>query len=889
MANFPPIALVRSEQLFIRRCVDVLVTLAVLYGFDRNGFQLKKTYDHWIYCASVCGDAVKFVKYKIAAYYVSNKQYWQTRHMELYGLSSTEFPYELELPADITAGFDKPNCLMGGRFYRWSRLLSRTQFGLFDSFLSSVLQSKKGMPRPDKSRLLLAEVDAFKTLTRKPVRPLVEWGQFSDKFKTDQDLSENSFGNQLRRTVRELFAGKKYTDADRMSPFFPSTSANYINNRNNGGALGLLFDDTNRRVVPDSGALDDAMLQAHPLGVNDPLNVIGQFQDNPDLVTDNYDILRSLDDLRSSVPLILTENLKIRSRVSPEIKELRNIFKDIPDDVLSHINTFLPNEFVRSNFPIVDITSLQETFSTMMERITKLAILEEPIAVPLALAEPLKTRVITKGPGLTYTVLKPLQRFLWSVLKDHKVFRLIGSPVTAEIIQEQLGAKLRDDMGFLSVDYKDATNQLHSWASDFVVDEICNVLSLHSDERELFFRAMTRHRIKEPSVTPPNILNQENGQLMGSVVSFPILCIINAALLRWTCELDQKRTYTLNDCSITVNGDDAVIKCTSRGYSIWKELCTFCGLSPSIGKVYFSRCFLNMNSTTFNYFPLGCGSYTTRRREVNGSYTDVVRNLHYQSVPYVNLGLLFGLKRSGRGEKAGLSSDLPSDNISSRAHQLINECPSSIIERVLCQYIHVNKTYLSRYSIPWFIPRTFGGMGLPCFGKYRPSNHDLRFARLIYEHPKDLKVPSLPPNTPWKVWEFVQKKYPEEVHQHSHGNCSYDQLWGYACVELLFTERFKHYFKGDVVTENTLRFYKQCERLWKSAHLLVQKGKFLVPEPFDPENYPTIYSRSHIKQLNIINRFDLLTLEGQHTPFQTSTTRKSWHWPVKLLQGAVRK
>lgn len=877
-AIYPPSVLPKEEQMFVRRCVDVLVTLSVLYGFNRDGFSLSQTYNHWIYCSSVMGDSLKFVKYKLAAYYVSNKSAVSKKQRSIFFFEEDKQPVNhpidelLELPISNLSALDNPNCLMGGKFYRWSRLLMRRDLGLFDSFITSVLQAKKGMPRPNSMRLRRAEIDAFKTLTTPvplPPQSLFDWADVSDRWGVDQFLNTGSFANQLRRTVREIFNGAKYSDADRQYPFFPSTSANYINNRQGGGALGLLFDDAN-------------LARLH---WNDDVNIhsrISHLDTNEDLISLNYHQLKS-------------KSSKRKRLIRKEIYDNTDLPDVLIDLILQYDDS--PKEIL-SEFPTVDFTALQDHFSSFMERLTNIAMLEQPLSLPLALAEPLKTRVITKGPGVTYTVLKPLQRKLWSVLKEHKSFRLIGTPVSAEILQDQLGAKLPIGQGFLSVDYKDATNQLHSWVSEVIANELSDVLGLTPNERTLFLRSLTGHILQSPEIqfvgeqehvlgvqpmaNPEHILPQQRGQLMGSVTSFPILCIANATILRWSVELDQRKTILLRDCPLTVNGDDGVIKCSPQGLRLWKQIANFCGLEPSVGKVYYSRSFLNMNSQSFNYFPSGAGSYYFWTKEPNGAPREVSRTKHFESVPMINLGLLFGLKRSGKGEVAGLGSDTISDNISSRAHQLINECPSKLTERVMCQYIHINKKYLSKYRIPWFLPRNLGGIGLPIVGKYTPTDRDLRFCRLIYQNPDLLKVPSLPPNTPWRVWEAVQKRFPQRVLTHAHGNCSYDQLWGMACVELLFRNKFSSYFKGDHISENSLRYYRQLENLWKKSFNCVKKGVLKVPEPFTIDTLPVVLSTTHIKQINIISRYDLLFPDnwGQYTDI-TNYKLKSWGYHLE--------
>jgi hypothetical protein len=268
-----------------------------------------------------------------------------------------------------------------------------------------------------------------------------------------------------------------------------------------------------------------------------------------------------------------------------------------------------------STVPIVNDKKLHDVFIDLYLRIRDLAKEEIPLAKPLALAEALKTRVISKGPPFLYTVLKPLQVKLWSVLKSHPCFSLIGKPVDDMYVQERMGAKLKDDQIFLSVDYTDATNEMYSWVSDVIVNEIVDCLSIPDDEAFMFKTALTGHILEYNG----EVAKQERGQLMGSIVSFPILCIANAAICRMALEADQSRVFTLRDCPLAINGDDAIMKMTRKSVKIWETIGSYCGLSPSIGKVYESNRFLNINSTTYNYSSEGFSTF-----EVINPVTDVV-------------------------------------------------------------------------------------------------------------------------------------------------------------------------------------------------------------------------------------------------------------------------
>jgi hypothetical protein len=85
------------------------------------------------------------------------------------------------------------------------------------------------------------------------------------------------------------------------------------------------------------------------------------------------------------------------------------------------------------------------------------------------------------------------------------------------------------------------------------------------------------------------------GQLMGEPMSFPILCIINAAGCIVGAGL-KVEDVLMKRGPLVVNGDDVGMILEKDRYENWCKVVTAIGLSPSVGKNYLSRDFLIMNS-----------------------------------------------------------------------------------------------------------------------------------------------------------------------------------------------------------------------------------------------------------------------------------------------------
>jgi hypothetical protein len=754
-ALFPPRRLRKEQERFVRRCVDVIYALLRVYGFDDEGCKRKSTYDHWVYGAACCGDPVKYVKWRCAAYYSYHKGQ--------------------ELPPAPSVAFERPGVIAGAVAYRFLSVMKNDDSALFESFITSVLYSKKGMPRPDKVFVQEAERKAFAKLTKPvPTKPVFmkDWADTVEKVRgpnIESLLTVKSLCDQIRRTVHEIFEGSEYTEEDRVKPFFPSTSANYINTRSLGGAVGSILDDP--------------------------------------------ELLRGL---KLSDDLIRTEVIRTR----------------------------------RSVLMSCDVSSLKQRFRTLYKRIVDKAATELAVATPLGLPEALKARVISKGPPYLYTALKPLQRKMWSVLSKHPAFMLTGRPVDAWYVQKRMGKKLFEDESFLSVDYADATNEMMSFASECCASSLSKLWGLDASESAMFIRSLTGHQLEYDGV----VAQQTMGQLMGSITSFPVLCIVNGAICRWAKELSTDRIWSLVDCPLAINGDDAILRCNATCRALWARIGAYCGLSPSVGKVYFSKDFLNINSTTYRYNPAG---YRDFALDMVPGELQRFKTLYFDLIPYVNLGLLYSLKRSG-GTYTSVD-DTDDVTVGSRARALITGCPESLRERVLGQFIHLNKSQLSLARVPWFIPESLGGLGLPIVGKFTPVDKDLRLARLIHDHPADFRFPSRPTNAPWRVWDYakkrvtfpsyaalnvdafgtgVMKETPDQFGPFAHTieMMTELQVLGMFCVEALFrSDGISSLYQ---INENNIveakKFQRARQNVWKAA----LRSGIPLPEPYNPERFP---------------------------------------------------
>jgi hypothetical protein len=161
-------------------------------------------------------------------------------------------------------------------------------------------------------------------------------------------------------------------------------------------------------------------------------------------------------------------------------------------------------------------------------------------------------------------------------------------------------------------------------------------------------------------------------------------------------------------------------------------------------------------------------------------------------------------------------------------------------ERVLGQFIHENEEALKEFSLPWFIPERFGGLGLPEVGRYRARTYDIQVARFMYENPDSYPVTAVSPDTPWAIWKWATKAHPRPPTDVMNsdfvgqpGMVSYKTVLGWACVEAIFrVSSFEELYtkkedgKFDISAaehSSEMRSYRKRERQWAKASKALEK------------------------------------------------------------------
>lgn len=220
--------------------------------------------------------------------------------------------------------------------------------------------------------------------------------------------------------------------------------------------------------------------------------------------------------------------------------------------------------------------------------------LEELKARPVGLTEPLKVRTITcEPPNITF-LLKGLQLSLWKCLKNHPTFRLVGTPVQECDIPV-------GEYPWLSVDYSAATDEFSSEFSEIMTEAISRCIGF---PKEIMLKSLTGHLLDYSKIDclPDEfrkVCEQRNGQLMGSILSFIVLCLGNAVIC--SLALEPVDFTSLASLPLLINGDDGLMLADRSTVLRWEDWSMGVGLKPSVGKVYYSKDFCVINSELFYY------------------------------------------------------------------------------------------------------------------------------------------------------------------------------------------------------------------------------------------------------------------------------------------------
>jgi hypothetical protein len=336
-------------------------------------------------------------------------------------------------------------------------------------------------------------------------------------------------------------------------------------------------------------------------------------------------------------------------------------------------------------------------------------------------------------------------------MKKIPCFELIGGKPVAEVVQERFPF---DGVPIVSGDYSAATDGVNMEATKVVFNNITKHLALTDVIHERLFTSLCGanmqygqtldsykkklpERLLKSIPLPPDTV-QTNGQLMGNILSFPILCIINLAgwvsahlshgpgPAFWSPDVDwpRRRLYyslfhgvnrghfsptELASFNVLINGDDILFKASTDLYARWREAIVPYGFTLSMGKNYISSSFFTVNSELYSAYT---GSASTR---VVNAPNRALRPWWGAFYPD-----FFRMRQEIKWETGMdvLSSDLRQvlHHVQSDLRKSVDKIHWPLTNRLWFDVIR-HSTMLNPYKgLNWFLPIEQGGMGFDSTG-----------------------------------------------------------------------------------------------------------------------------------------------------------------------------
>jgi hypothetical protein len=294
--------------------------------------------------------------------------------------------------------------------------------------------------------------------------------------------------------------------------------------------------------------------------------------------------------------------------------------------------------------------------------------------------EPGKFRIITKGDGLLYTALQPVQGQLLSAWKKYHANTMSQNPDIE--VQRILDNTIdEEDWRWISVDYTSATDLLWSESTMYAIAPLLNL----ADRDLAFYSLLDGGKVKYPD---GRVGTKRNGQLMGHPLSFPLLCVINEAAVRASARealrmgILTKRQARLIVNNHLVNGDDLLMRGPVEFAELFKTISTTLGLQYNTDKSYVSPYAALINSRLYQQ----SGSVMRRRG-------------------YLNLKILFG-----KSLKDGESASTP-DQLTDALNEMMTLCPWTV-GCLPMAYRRWSSKWKGWFQPNWFLPKSLGGYGV---------------------------------------------------------------------------------------------------------------------------------------------------------------------------------
>lgn len=714
---------------------------------------------------------MKYIKYKLGAFAAAYKD-------------NNEFP-KSPLPKEVN---DKPDQLFDSVATKWlksQRALLRKNDPTFNIWYMSLIDSiargvKKGAPRATLNDCLKNDLETLQCFSGE--RPTIE-----DLKVRDMTLNEGIIYDVIDRTLNDLdFENLDFQPKFNLCPSFSSCTENTTSK---GGHVPIVKASIpkwpNRPIIRE-----ETVLLTNPRPITN-INITGIR--NP-TVSQCFDI------------------------------EDQEIVSDYTEKKFSNLRSARLIRFSNQSEPLgsdIDPEELSELVLREQFSSTRL----------LSLLEALKTRGISTPAALETWLLKPLQETISKHISKYPIFQATRETLSSDLLNRVFPIIYNDEY-FLSGDYDNATNKIHGRFSEYVIKSICKKMRLSEKYSEVAIRSLCRNEVeyKFPYFNNNDIYSdfpesnqihrlkakQLNAQPMGKVLSFVCLCILNLSIVRLAQTIDFRKDikqqcdilYNLvpiNKMRCLINGDD--IAAPFSDFKIWEKVTFAVGLENSIGKTFFSKNFIEMNSRTF---------IVDKAEE----FSDFRLNLKYRETPFINFGLLKCRIRSVSAETEDNHEQMFLQRlvkIGPNHQKLMTAFPDLYDDLHFLFRRYNNEILLDPLlkDIPYFIPSWLGGLGMHPGALFWEtiSSKQLRCCSRILSNIRNKPPQILSVEKDVALHDIINKKMKLLLQSRGISDTECQQIAGYLNA-FTYDDQFL-----DLEKENEIVYKQMIEETWRDYDL----------------------------------------------------------------------
>jgi hypothetical protein len=205
-----------------------------------------------------------------------------------------------------------------------------------------------------------------------------------------------------------------------------------------------------------------------------------------------------------------------------------------------------------------------------------------------------KLRVVTMQSAEVKRVLTPVHNALY----DH--ISSFGWCVRGDVLKEDFEAvidDLREGEEIISGDYSAATDNIYLDAVMEIVDVLSSSPELTALEKEVLTESFTNIRCQLTSCPLSERVPINRGSMMGNLVSFPLLCLLNKACHEIACDLSD---FGPGGRVGRFNGDDCCFAGDARFFDTWVRITSAFGLVVNGEKTGRSARWCELNSHIYD-------------------------------------------------------------------------------------------------------------------------------------------------------------------------------------------------------------------------------------------------------------------------------------------------